>query len=764
MIPEKPTNIPESSFPLRTVETASNNLSPVELSPSSASFDRDEPSSLLSTLVTLVKRRFWIALSVAAISAAFLSYRASNTPISYTGGFQLLVEPLNEEAKVSSTLETVNGGQSGQDKLDYNSQITVLLSEDVLLPIVKKIQRFSPEVEYGTLKGGTIINHDRDSKLLSIQYTGNSPEQVEVVLKELSSGFIRYSQNQRNTSLNKGIYFLTKQVESGNKEVTKLEGELEKFRAQYQLFKPADHESKLTARLNEIVNMKQENQLKLASAIKLYNKLQQQLGLTPEEAVVVTTLSEAPVYQDLLKRLRDLDAKIAVESVRFQDAAPVIQSLKEQREKLLPLLSQESKKILGRSQIATRGTNPQTLGFQGSLGRDLGQQLIQTANQISVLKSEGQSLDSIETSLRFEIAKFASTAQFYERIERQLGSESSNLNRLLAARQSLQLESARKTIPWDLISPIKAEDISAIKNDSREKFLAILISLGLGIAVAWLVDKLDPVFRTPEDLGIELKLAWLGTMPKKTSIFAETISVDKIFPFWYKALPSDSKKLDTHTSAVMSDYLFMMSDSLSVEAFFALYLKLKLKFIPGACYVLNITATQHNLGKSTLALNLALVAARAGKNVLLIDVNLRSPQLHSILGLPNHLGLNQLLSSDKLSLISNSYFDVEQLFQSLPQHKNLRVMTTGEQTLDPTLLLGSEKFPDLIQQLRETFSLVILDAPALQEALNQKLTALASDGTIIVANPSQTNRNELKKNIEDLVESQTNILGYISQN
>jgi polysaccharide biosynthesis transport protein len=743
---------PSSSARSERAEMMESPLSVTEYAP----IGPEKQDSFVSKLLALVLKRWWVVLGVATLSTTAAYFWITSRPSVYTGAFQLLVEPISkEEAKVSSAIDPLNSANN-QQLIDYDSQITVLNSESVLMPILRDIQRFDPTIQYEALKYGLNIAHEGGtSKLLNVQFVGNDPRQVELILKGLSSGFIYYSENQRNTSLEKGLTFLNSQIESGKTEVEKLGKQLENFRVLYQLYQPADYEGKLTGRLNDVLAKKQENQLELDSATQLYAKLQSQLGLTPNEAVAAATLNEAPAYQDLLKKLKELDTQIAIESTRFQDESPVMVSLRENRQKIVSLLTQEAQGILSQSNIGLKNVNPRVIGFQGSINNELGQELVRTANKLGVLEAERQSINSIERSLRLEISNFASVAKVYEQIDRALGFETTNLNRLLTARQNLQLEAARKTIPWQLISPIHASDIWTNRNDSKQLLNAFLASLGLGILAAWLVDQLDPVFRKPEELSAELKLAWLGEMPKSEVYLSPKETRREVPSFQNKDYLPPARELDTQS-------IDILDQDNSIEFFFDLYLRLKRKFTPRESYVLSVTSPHYTTEKSNVAFNLALAAAKSGCKVLLIDTNLRSPQLHHIPTLSNALGLNQLFSDHYPLQTTGSSYTLERIFQSLPQHRNLRIITAGQKMLDPISLLGSEDLYGLIDQFREIFGLIILDAPTLNESLGFKLVGLVADSTIIAVNPSKTNRKDLKKTIENLTENHIDFSGFVS--
>ena len=107
-------------------------------------------------------------------------------------------------------------------------------------------------------------------------------------------------------------------------------------------------------------------------------------------AIAASALSESPNYQDILKRVRDVEAQIATESVRLSDANPVMISLRQQRQKLLPLLKREAQLALGNN-VPDNLLNSQVGTYQNSVRRDLIQKMADTANQIQLLEASRES-------------------------------------------------------------------------------------------------------------------------------------------------------------------------------------------------------------------------------------------------------------------------------------------------------------------------------------------------------------------------------------
>jgi polysaccharide biosynthesis transport protein len=695
-----------------------------------------EEDSEVQQVLSFLRRRAWVILMVASVVMGGLGLRIYAQPSRFQGGFRLLVEPLSDESDQLDQSLGINSQRFNYraNLLDYTSQIEVLKSPNTLKPIVAEIQKEYPKFELETLMGGLSIKNFEDTKILDISYKARDVKQVEFVLHKLADGFIQYSVSHRYRNLQRGIQFVDKQVEQQRQEVSRLEKWIEDFRRKNDLYQPEDYAKNLGTQLTELLAKRRDLKAELAAAQTLNTKLQQQLGMNPSEAVVVSTLSEAPAYQDLIRKLRDIESQIALNSAVFENESPIIQDLQDQRSRLMPLLSQEAKRIVNRSEVARQGANVQTLGFQGSVGRDLGEKLVDAANRVKVLQAQDEALAITEQQLRQQTKDFAGVARVYNEVQRNLKISNDSLNRLLEARENLQLDRTRQTNPWELISEINQASIGNASGRQRQYILAAIAGLVIGLLAGWLADLLDQAYHTIDDLNADLKLPCLGQIPlnpKLKGVSAQpllTAQTDQL------ALPTRQTSKE-HYSSYYTSTSFL-------ESFYSLYANIRLMTSDTPIKVLTIASASPGDGKSTVSSHLALAAAGMGYRVLLIDADLRWPRLHEKFNLPNLRGFSNLLTNDTL--------DLSELIHTHPNEEGLSLLTAGPKPPDPPRLLSSNRLRHLLDNLKDDFDLVIFDTPPLSHFVDGKLLASISDGTILVASLQKTDRKTLKHIVQEL--------------
>ena len=158
-------------------------------------------------------------------------------------------------------------------------------------------------------------------------------------------------------------------------------------------------------------------------------------------------------------------------------------------------------------------------------------------------------------------------------------------------------------------------------------------------------------------------------------------------------------------------------------------------------------------GKTTTALHLAQAAALMGQRVLLVDANLRLPQLHTRLGLPNRQGLSNLLSQN---------LNHNDVIQQSPLQDNLFVLTSGQLLPDSIRLLASTRMQHLMMQFQAVFDLVIYDTPHLVGIADANFLADNTDGVLMVVALGQTKLSEAMQVLDGLNSLRLPILGVVA--
>jgi succinoglycan biosynthesis transport protein ExoP len=707
--------------------------------------DPDEEELDLGQLFDVIRRRALVILGVAGVVTAAVGFWTANQTPEYQGQFRILVEPVVSDQDKFSQLSSMAGGlgaaflQGESSGLDYDSQIEVLKSPKLIDPIVQQLQVRYPEIDYKALVGKeeaplAIDRLNKNTKIIEISYQDTDPEKILFVLSQVEKGYLRYSLEDRQSNIRQGIQFIDDQLPQLRQRVDTLQEQLQEFRQQTNLIEPSVQGEQLAEQMTKVNDQLLEAQTAVEQGRELVINLREQLGQEPEEAIALSVLSEAPGYQELLRKLQELEQKIYTESTRFKPESPQIQVLLEQRNKLLPLLRKEAQTVLGQN-LGNAAVTPESFPFQSTVRLELTQQMVDAFNKFELAKLRYSAIAQAANALQKQLNEFPAIVRQYTDLQRELQVASNTLNELLARREGLRVDAAQKEVPWEIIAKPEipkneeGELVPVSPKVLRNLVLGAMLGLMLGFGAALLVERLDNVFHDPDDLKDVTRVPLLGTIPASDSA--------KELPIADRDRPGE---------------LYYPKDFPFTEAFRTLHANLRFLNPNKSIRSLVIGSATPAEGKSTVAVNLAQAAAAMGQRVLLVDADLRWPQVHTRLGIQNRKGLSHILAKN---------LEVSEAIARSPVEENLYLLTAGALTPDPTRLLSSDKMQQLMQQWESSFDLVIYDTPPLLGVVDARLLAANTDGLALVVSIGETERPAVTRAIEELQKSNINVLGTI---
>jgi polysaccharide biosynthesis transport protein len=700
----------------------------------------DEGGLDLGRVIKTIQRQLWIIIlaNVITMSAAIVWNRTR--PPAYEGSFKILIEPATAEGQVVSALkgnqtsaeeQDLSSAQNSKVTLDYPTQIQILLSDKILLPVIQQLQPYYPESSYKNLRNALTVNRFKeqsDTKILEIKYVSGTPNETKQVVNLVSRAYIQYSLSERQTNVRRAVQFLDSQLPKIQSQVRELEMALQIFREKNQLIDPTTMGSQLGAQTSNVQQELITTQVELVKTRQLYDALEKQLQLQPNDVEASSVLSEAPGYQQLLKQLQDIDVELQTQSAQLTDENPKIVLLREKRERILPLLQENATATLGRS-LTQRTTNVQTLPYQNGLRQDLSKQFIGAANQIQVLEAKLNGLNLASQTLSIQTGQLPIISRHYENLQRRLKTATEQLNKFSQKREELMINAARQEVPWELIA---APSVREISSSGLIKDLLLGLSLGslLGAGIAILLEKMNDIVYSVKDLREELNISVLGMIP---NIKDE------------QSLPNSQK---SRKGQLKPSHAYQFSPF--TESFRALNSQIRLLHPDSLVSSLVISSALPGEGKSTVSLHLAQAASAMGQRVLLVNADLRKVHLEN-----KHNNLAYGLTD----VIAGTMHLMDAI-KLLPGEDNLYILTAGSTVLDPTSLLGSNKMRNLMEICKHNFDLVIYDTVSLDFA-DSLLLIPHTDGLLMVTRLSKIHREDLRNVLSTLEISKVSILGLV---
>ena len=702
----------------------------------------------LAWLFAVVRRRAPImaaaAITLAGISGGYIIWQARKTPPTFKGSFSVLVEPITAEgrlAKLSLSAQTgVNTGAAdvsrlgieNSDLMDYETQIRVLRSPKLMEPIIKELQVRYPDVSYNSLMEQleiSRVSYEKDgkqqgTKILNISYFDKDANKIKYILEQLAKTYLNYSVDERVNSLRQGVQYIDDQLPALQKRVDELQAQLQKLRQQYTLNEPETTGKALTEQAQYLKSQRIDIQAQLAQAKASFATRQRQLSQGNTISVLTSETNQVGAYERLIGELQKVEADMALQSARFREDSPTILDLREKQRNLRAVLAQEAQKSLEN-----------------------------VASKIRELEARDRSLAEAESQINEKIKVFPAVIRQYTDLQRELQVATDSLKQFLEKRETLQLDASQRKTPWQIIAapemprdkfghPIPA----SAKKTKRQLAIAGVLSLLMGIGIGFVVEILHTVFHTPDEIKAATRLRLLGVIP-----FARKLKqLDRKTP---KLAPAFMEEVSSHALLPLAAQAHDQRSAAFQEAFRSLYTNIRLLSARSPIHSLVIGSAVPGDGKSTVAIHLAQTAASIGQRVLLIDADLRRPQLHLRLGLPNEQGLSDVITTD-LSLN-------DAIVRSSVE-ENLFVLTAGQPTSDSIKLLSSAKMQYLMEQFQAFFDLVIYDTPPLLGLADGNILAANTDGIVLVVGLQKTDRSLLTKSLDGLKISGASVLGVVA--
>ena len=623
----------------------------------------------------LIRRRFWI-LGIFCIVLSFATVKALKEKPSYVSSMQLLVEP-NYQG-------TGGAGQQYTDsniQVDATTQLTLMRSSQLIQKAVELLLSEYPDISVNKIKKSLAVTALKDEsqganskpKIFVATYTDNNPIKTQKVLQAMQQVYLDYNREQQKLRLTKGLAFINEQLPKVRGSLTKAEVALEQFRTSQNMIDPAAQAEALTNAINSIEQERRTTQAQITEIQAQYGSLQQQIAGSPQEAPITARLSQSSRYQTLLNEIQKTDLAIAQQRVRFTDENPVLQELLLQRNQQLSLLQAEAQRAAGNNSYQLNGTGESLLkkGQFGPTDINITGKLAEIQANLQGLVGRDQALAMKEQQLRAELDRFPNLLARYSRLQPELELKRETLQQLEKAKQALSLEIARGGFDWQVVEApqLGFESESKIRQNI---LLGVVVGLFLGAAAAFIREILDDSIHSSDDLQKQISLPILGRAPQLPQVdknkpiiklpfgkpqdstawiselliklpFGEpegitpwTVEVVHTPPAW-EALDLIYKNIQLQKSA---------STLKDGEALDLIYKNVQLQKSTSVFSSLMITSALDGEGTSTIALGLAISAARLHQRVLLIDTDFRQPMLHQLLYLSNEYGLSSLLESN----------------------------------------------------------------------------------------------------------------------
>ncbi len=337
--------------------------------------------------------------------------------------------------------------------------------------------------------------------------------------------------------------------------------------------------------------------------------------------------------------------------------------------------------------------------------------------------SAGQ-LNQSAVTLEMLVQQAASSRQLYDGLYQQIQEA--------GVQAGLRATNIRMT---DFARP---NDTPAKPNPRNYVAFGLAAGLLFGISSAFIREHLDETVKTPLQVDLLTPLPVLASIPR-------------ISGHRQRALSAGGSIVGSRSDSESSP-LLTRPRSAAAEAYRALRTSIVQATAGRPLRTIAITSPLIGEGKTSVCYNTAIAFAHAGERVLLIDADLHHPQLHDYFGGSQVPGLADVLGEEK---------PLGSAIQTHSSVSNLSLLPAGSASAMPAELLGSAKFDQLMDTLKQTYSLIILDTPPMLLVADAVLLAGRADATVAVIRADVTNRTAVERMTEILERNGSSAIGLV---
>jgi polysaccharide biosynthesis transport protein len=525
------------------------------------------------------------------------------------------------------------------------------------------------------IRAGIDVEPIPNSRIVAINYLSPNPEFAALVANSIAKAYLEETLEIKMEAIRRTLGWMTQKADEERVKLEASEKKIQDYMRANNLVTLENRVAVLPEQLSQVGADLVHAQTRREEAEALYNKVKN-IRKNSGVAETIPAIASDPALRTLQTQILDAEQNIMQLSGKYGKKHPVmIKALGD-----LAVLKEKKEQEIARS--------------------------------IQSIKNDYELARSTENALRAQMQKSKTEAQRanenfiqYQALNREMETNRQLYDALMAKikEQSVTGENQPVVNFW-VVEKASIADSPAKPKKAINALLGLALGLFGGIGLAFLSEYLDNTVKDPEEAEVALGTPVLGTV----------------------SLNSDGKPV--------GETVLKEPRSVFAESYKALRTALLLSSVGGPPKKVLVTSSISDEGKTTTAVNLALVLAQSEKRVLLIDGGLRTY-------LAGRNSGEELLGRGPLP--------------------NLAVITAGPIPPNPSELLSSERMKALLDVLGGQFDIIICDSPPILSVTDSRLLSRLFDGTILVTRGAKTTYEMARRSLKLLRGVNAHVLGIV---
>ena len=688
--------------------------------PSQNRFSTTVTDTTLSEALIVLRKRRWVLIVAVLLGLAYGIYKAESQPQVYDSYGRIQVRSgSSNEYRVSA----VQGYDSdaGSKML---TEIEILKSDTLMLKVCREmdlannadfLERKGP-VPHSNLDDGEVRQdtvHRLQSNLhigvvpktdiIRISYTSLNPKLSADIVNQVISDYMQRSYQVRFESSRRVSDFLSGTLEGLKQEVETSQEQLMDMQRRLGILGFDPNRNQINNSLDDLSRAVGAAKLTRIIAEARYRVLS---GMDPNtiEGTIELTPGTAPGELTQLRgQLAGAKANYAQMESTLGPNHPQAKALKAQMDELVKEIDAEQNRLLIQAKqtyVVARANEDQTTAA------------------LEAQKSEAYKLRDQLVEYTLRQREFEANRTLYDNLQQRLRTAS-----VQSGLESLEIDVVDRALPP--ANPV-------LRPQSTVIMTALAFSLLAGIVIAFLMESLDTGLRSIAEIESITELPSLAIIPR-----ARRSSVDHA---------------GTLTTAQRNIGILTQPKSQFAESFRSLRTSLLLSTAGHPPKFIVLTSATPSEGKTTAASNLAAILAQRDTRVLLIDGDLRRPNIHHRFGLNGKIGLTTVLTGAT---------KLEETVQSVPEIPNLDILPSGPVPPFPTEMLSSGAMDAILRRCGELYDYVVIDSPPILSVTDGVILARQADAVVLVVRHGKSSKHVVRRARDILLRSGAGITGIV---